>query len=444
MMQEAVGVDSAGAGGWWAWLDGRIEGVWVPLGIGVAPLLVVGAGYWVARLVVGRDGSDGKRGWAVRFLSRSHSAFIVLAVVLGVRLSAPSMPLGGGVGEVAARSASLGLILAVAWLAINAVRAAEEIVVSRFDVSVRDNRIARRAHTQAEVFSRLLIALIVVVGVGAMLMTFPAIRQFGATVLASAGIAGLVLGLAARPTVGNLLAGLQIALAEPIRLDDVVIVEGEWGRVEEITATYVVVRIWDERRLVVPLSHFIEKPFQNWTRTTAQLLGTVFVYVDPSTPVGALREELKRIVGSTDLWDGRVAIIQVTDWRERCVELRVLVSACDSPTLWDLRVLVREKLMDFVRERMPGAMVRARALIEEGGGVGVDSGGGSGSDRDRAGLSGGAPVGRVVDDLERAEPLGTRHGEVTAGDGALGAGGGSEGGSGAGADGGGASERGGS
>jgi small-conductance mechanosensitive channel len=196
-------------------------------------------------------------------------------------------------------------------------------------------------------------------------MTFEKVRQLGAGILASAGIAGIIVGLAAQKSLGTLLAGIQIAIAQPIRLDDVVIVEGEWGRIEEITLTFVVVRIWDQRRLVLPITYFLDKPFQNWTRVSAELLGTIFLYVDYTVPVEALRQELQRIVESDERWDRRVVGLVVTNVSERTVELRALISAADSGRAWDLRCHVREKLVEFVRDNYPQALPRLRAELSE-------------------------------------------------------------------------------
>ena len=192
-------------------------------------------------------------------------------------------------------------------------------------------------------------------------MTFPSLRAVGFSLFASAGAAGLIVGLAARPTLSNLIAGLQIALTDPIRIDDVVIVEGEWGWIEEINTTYVVVRIWDLRRLVVPLTHFIEKPFQNWTRRSADILGTVFFYADYTVPVDEIRAELRRIVEGSELWDGEVCGLQVTNATERTVELRALVSAATSPEAWDLRCMVRERMIEFLMRHYPESLPRVRA-----------------------------------------------------------------------------------
>jgi small-conductance mechanosensitive channel len=199
-----------------------------------------------------------------------------------------------------------------------------------------------------------------------MLMTFPSIRNVGISLFASAGVAGLAIGMAARPMLSNIIAGIQIALTVPISIDDVVIVEGEWGWIEEIGSTYVVVRIWDLRRLVVPLSYFIEKPFENWTRRTADILGTVFVYTDYTVPVDEVRQELLRVLKTSDLWDGKTWGLQVTNASERSVELRALMSSANSSASWDLRCYVRERLIKFLQERYPQSLPRLRAELGEG------------------------------------------------------------------------------
>ncbi|HVI57951.1 MAG TPA: mechanosensitive ion channel domain-containing protein [Luteimonas sp.] len=255
---------------------------------------------------------------------------------------------------------AIGLLLCLAWLAVRAVRAVERRVVREHPVDIADNLAARRVLTQARVISGVVQGAIVLVAVALALMTFPAIRQVGATLLASAGVLGLVAGIAAKPVFGNLIAGLQIALAQPIRLDDVVIVEGEWGRVEEIAATYVVVRIWDERRMVVPLQWFIEHPFENWTRTTAQLLGTSFLWLDYRTPMADVRQALQHICASDERWDGRVCVAQVTDTSERTLQVRLLVSARNSGELFDLRCAVRERMVDYLNQAHPEALPRLR------------------------------------------------------------------------------------
>jgi small-conductance mechanosensitive channel len=214
--------------------------------------------------------------------------------------------------------------------------------------------------TQTRVLSRTISGMVLLAGLAFALMTFPRARQFGASLLASAGVAGLIVGIAAKSVFSNLLAGLQIALAQPLRIDDVLIVDGEWGRVEEITSTYVVLKIWDERRLVVPLQWFIEHPFQNWTRTSAELLGTVFLWVDFTLPVDAIRTETRRLCEASPDWDRRVCGVQVTDQNERAMQLRILVSSPSSGQNFDLRCAVREGLIDFIRREFPHSLPLVR------------------------------------------------------------------------------------
>ena len=240
----------------------------------------------------------------------------------------------------------------------------------RHPIDVADNLAARRIQTQTRVLARTLASIAVLIGGSFALLTFPGVRNIGASLLASAGIAGLVVGFAAKPILGNLLAGLQIAVTQPIRIDDVVVVEGEFGRIEEINRSYVVVALWDQRRLVVPLQQFIEKPFQNWTRVTSEILGEVFIWVDYGIPLEPLREELKRLCEAAPEWDRRVAIIQVTDANEHAMQLRALVSSADAARNWDLRCLVRERLIEFVRREYPASLPRLRAALDAGNGDG--------------------------------------------------------------------------
>jgi len=283
----------------------------------------------------------------------------VMAAIAGIG----ALPIASGTTAELRRLLSLVLIAAFAWLAISVLRRVLTWVASLHRTEGPDNVSARRIRTQLTVLYRIMVFVICLFAVAVGLMMFPSIRQIGTSLLASAGLAGLVIGLAARPTISNLLAGVQLALAEPIRLDDVVIVEGEWGTIEEITTTYVVVRIWDKRRLVVPLSYFIERPFQNWTRHSTDLLGTVFIYADYSVPVDEVRAELHRILENSGMWDGQVCELQVTNATEHTVELRALMSAANSGQAWDLRCLVREKLIDFLQRRYPECLPRARTEI---------------------------------------------------------------------------------
>lgn len=260
---------------------------------------------------------------------------------------------------------SLLMIFTIAWLINRLVWVLEDSVYEKFRVDISDNLRARKVRTQLNVMRRVLTVIIIVVAAAAMLMTFEGIEQLGKGLLASAGVAGIVLGFAAQRTLGTFVAGMQIAFTQPIRVDDVVIVEGEWGRIEEVTLTYVVVKIWDLRRLIVPITYFIETPFQNWTRVSADILGTVFIYMDYSVPVEAIRAEQTRLLKDQPLWDGKVDVVQVTNATERTVEVRLLVSAKDAGSAWDLRCFLREKMLDFLQRQYPDALPRVRAELEQ-------------------------------------------------------------------------------
>lgn len=255
---------------------------------------------------------------------------------------------------------ALVVIASVAWLLTGLIGVATELLSGRFDVGTDDNLRARRVRTQALILRRVASVVIVVISIAVMLTTFPAVRSLGASLLASAGIAGIILGLAAQQTLGNLVAGIQIALTEPIRLDDVVVLEGEYGRIDEITFTYVVVALWDDRRLILPISCFTTAPFENWTRSRSQITGTVHLHLDHSVPVDELRAELGRVLEASPLWDGRAAAVQVVETHPRTVEVRALVSARDAPTAFDLRCEVHEALVAFLRDRHPRALPRLR------------------------------------------------------------------------------------
>jgi len=259
---------------------------------------------------------------------------------------------------------SLLLIAIVSWLVIKVVYVLQDYVYERYDIDEKDNLRARKIRTQLNVLKRITIIIVGILALASMLMTFEKVRQLGTTILASAGIIGIVVGMAAQRTIGTFIAGLQIAFTQPIRLDDVVIVENEWGRIEEITLTYVVVKIWDLRRLIVPITYFIEKPFQNWTRVTADLLGTVFIYVDYTVPVDTIRAELQKILKDSGLWDGKVCVLQLTNTSEKTVELRALMSAPDASTAWNLRCHVREKLVEYIQKNYPESLPKFRASLD--------------------------------------------------------------------------------
>ncbi|OZI64102.1 mechanosensitive ion channel family protein [Bordetella genomosp. 1] len=287
--------------------------------------------------------------------------WVLLGLALNVVLAGAPDELPGMEGL--REALRLALIAVMTWLVARACTGLGEGIIAMHPADVADNLGARRIHTQTRVLVRCVNLAVVLVGLSAMLMTFPAVRQIGASLMASAGLMGLVAGFAARPVLGNLIAGLQIALTQPIRLDDVLIVQGEWGRVEEITGAYVVVRIWDERRLIVPLQWFIENPFQNWTRQSAQIIGTVFLWADYRLPLAPLRAELERLVQDAPEWDKRVCVLQVTEAGERSMQLRALVSAPDSGLAWDLRCKVREGLLNFIQRNHPECLPRLRAEL---------------------------------------------------------------------------------
>jgi small-conductance mechanosensitive channel len=262
---------------------------------------------------------------------------------------------------------AVGILVIAAFTSavIAAVRGVADAVAVLHPQDVADNLEARRIMTQTRVLSRIAIGVALFTGLAFILMTFPRARQFGTSLLASAGLSALVLGIAARSVFGNLLAGLQIALSQPLRIDDVLIVQGEWGRVEEITSTYVVLKIWDERRLVIPLQWFIDNPFQNWTRTTSQIIGSVFFWVDYTTDLEPLRAEAARLAQGSKDFDGRVCLLQVTDTSERAMKLRLIVSSPSAGQNWDLCCLMREGLVAFMQRNQPHALPRVRAEVQD-------------------------------------------------------------------------------
>ena len=293
----------------------------------------------------------------------SRYVFITLAVYLLLPLI--SKQFSKEAFDVIRSTLTIILGAAVLYALIKLVYVAEEVILHHFRVDVKDNLRARQMHTRVKILRRLTIAFIIFVGLGVVFLSFERFRELGTGILASAGIAGIVIGLAAQRTLGNILAGIQIAITQPIRLDDVVIVEGEWGRIEEITLTYVVVRIWDMRRLILPISNFIEKPFQNWTRVSADILGTVFIYVDYTVPVDAIREELNRILQNSPHWDKKVGTVQMTNTTDKTVEVRALMSAADSSAAWELRCEVREALIAFLKDNYPQSLPKARVELDQ-------------------------------------------------------------------------------
>jgi len=278
-------------------------------------------------------------------------------------IALPDLRFPPNVDAALVRMASVASVIAVAWAIIATIGLYSDLVKRRYKLDVEDNLRARQVETRIDILGRTAATIVIIVSVALAAMAFPSVRALGATLLASAGVAGIVLGIAARPLFENIIAGVQLALSQPIRIDDVVIVEGEFGHIEQIASTFVVVRIWDNRRMVLPLTYFIEKPFQNWTRTGSALLGTVFLYVDYTLPVDELRAQLPKALEGDKKWDGAVQGVQVTDATAATMEIRVLVSARNAAELFDLRCNVREKLIAWLQATYPGSLPTSRQIM---------------------------------------------------------------------------------
>ncbi len=288
----------------------------------------------------------------------------LLVVVIAIGLALPAVGLSPSASTAIAQILLVVFVLLLGWGASTAIRVSAELYLQRFKTGEPDDLLARKQVTQIRILKRAVDILVFVVTVSAALMTFGPVRQYGLSLFASAGAASLVVGLAARPLLTNLIAGVQIAITQPIRIEDAVIVEGEWGWIEEISSTYVVVRLWDLRRMILPIAYFLEKPFQNWTHQSASLIGSVFFYLDYGVPVAALRERLEQVVRETPLWDGNVVNLQVSDIKDRSVEIRILVSGRNAPQTWDLRCFVRERMLDYLQSTWPEMLPRTRVRME--------------------------------------------------------------------------------
>lgn len=294
------------------------------------------------------------------FVHRAWKPALLIFPLMALAMALPAAPFPPNVGVVLERVLGLGVIAAVGWTIILLVELLSDAIYFRYAIDVADNLSARRIRTQTQVLNRIAVVVVVLVTVAIMLMTFPEVRHIGISLLASAGLAGLVVGMAARSTLASLIAGIQIAMTQPIRIEDALVVEGEWGWVEEISMTYVVIRIWDMRRLIVPLTYFIEKPFANWTRTSSELMGIVMLYADYSLPVEDAREELHRLLEASDLWDKKAWGLQVTDATEKTMQLRALMSASNGSRLWDLRCYVREGMIRYIESKHPESLPMSR------------------------------------------------------------------------------------
>jgi small-conductance mechanosensitive channel len=256
------------------------------------------------------------------------------------------------------------IIACSSWILIEIVSILKNRLLKKFDINNEDNLKSRKLNTQINLLEKVIVFVIILISIGLILISIDSIKEIGIGIFASAGVIGIIVGLSAQKIVGTVLAGIQLAITQPFNIDDAVVVENEWGWIEEINLTYIVVRIWDKRRLVLPTSYFIEKPFQNWTRTTADILGTVFIYIDYTISVEILRGELSRILKDCEFWDKKVNVIQVTNSKQNYMEIRILVSAKNSPTAWNLRVFVREKMIEFIQKNYPESLPKTRINIE--------------------------------------------------------------------------------
>lgn len=297
-------------------------------------------------------------------VARSEGPARLGLLMLFLAIAAQITPLSRDAASVLSQIFFIAFVILVAWLSHSAMHIFTVVYLRRFKLDAEDNHLARKHTTQVRILTRVADILIIVLAVSIALMTFDGVRQYGVSLLASAGAAGLIIGLALQSVFKNLFAGIQIAITQPIRIDDAVIVEGEWGNIEEITSTYVVIRIWDWRRLIVPISYFIEQPFQNWTRDGAALIGTVMIYLDYNAPLEKIRAKAKQITENSPLWDKNVFVMQVTDFRERVMEVRFLASAKSSPIVYDLRCEIREKLITYIQHECPEALPRTRAIVD--------------------------------------------------------------------------------
>jgi small-conductance mechanosensitive channel len=316
---------------------------------------------WLARRILSRDGS-----YLQTFLRQTGGLTRLALLLVALGLALPAAPLSAGASALVGHTLLLMTIVLLGWLALTALNIASEIYLRRFTLDVADNVTARKHVTQVRILRRAVATLVVIITAGVALMTFDAVREFGVSLFASAGVAGIVAGLAARPLLTNLIAGVQLAITQPIRLDDTVTVENEFGFVEEITSTYVVIRIWDLRRMVVPLTYFIEKPFLNWTRDGSALLGSVTLFLDYTAPIERIRGKAKEIASQSKLWNGQVFNVQVTDAKPDAIAVRVLVSVDSAGAASDLGADLREKLIQFLQQEHPHALPRRRNEILTG------------------------------------------------------------------------------
>jgi small-conductance mechanosensitive channel len=351
------------------WIKDLLE--WLPdpvvalVILAIAVLVALALHQWTRKLV--RKALAGRYPYLFSTFTQTRGLSRLALLILAMIIAIPVAPVPRETAALLTRLMAVAVIGLIGWGLIIALHIAADLYLRRFRLDVDDNLLARKHNTQVRVLSRTIDVLLVMLTLGAALMTIPAVRQYGISLFASAGVAGIIAGLAARPVLSNLMAGVQLAMTQPIRLFDAVVVENEHGTIEEITSTYVIVKLWDWRRMIVPLTHFIEKPFQNWTREASALIGTVMIYVDYRAPVGIIREKFHEILKQSDnKWDEKVASLQVTDLKEGTMELRCLMSARSGTQTFDLRCEVREKLIDFLQKEHPEALPRSRQISFEG------------------------------------------------------------------------------
>lgn len=336
---------------------------WLDFAITTAICLAVASAVIIA-VAIGMRITARRQSWATELSRRVRRPFRTLVLLLALWTAvAIALPVDDELRGAITRLAGIITIGVTAWLLVSLVLFATDLMLGRFRVDVPDNRAARRIRTQTLILRRLAIAIIIVIAIASTLLTFPAVQTLGASLLASAGIASIVAGLAAQSVLSNMFAGVQLVFSDALRVDDVLVVGGEWGRVGEITLSYVVLDVWDQRRLILPCTHFTTQPFENWTRRGSELLGSVEIDLDWRVPVDRVRERLGEILASTDLWDGRTSVVQITDATGGLVRLRILVSAADSGKLFDLRCVVREELVGYLQETEPTALPLQRVLM---------------------------------------------------------------------------------
>jgi small-conductance mechanosensitive channel len=295
---------------------------------------------------------------------RLGQRILIFVVLLLINFWLPILPVTPKMHYVLDKIVDILLTLSFASILIALVKVGQDYFYHRYDFNKTDNLRERKIRTQVMYLKKVIVGIIVVVTICIILLSFENLRKLGTGLLTGVGIGGIIVGFAAQRSLGNLLAGFQIAFTQPIRIDDAVVVEGEFGHVEEITLTYVVVHLWDQRRLILPINYFIEKPFQNWTRTTAEMLGTVTLYLDYSVPLEAVRAEFKRLLEASPLWDRRTSAIQVTNVSEKELEVRALMSATNSGDVFDLRCYIRENLVAFIQKNYPESLPRTRMELK--------------------------------------------------------------------------------